>query len=431
MTAIGRREFLGGSFATVALAALAGCSGGATGGAAGGATVETMWWGAGDIMERTKAALTAFEEANQGVTVTSQFQSFPHYWERLTTLVASKSLPDLVEMNTLNIASYARNGQLADLSSLVSDADLEGFDQGQLAQGTVDGTLVGLSLGGNIQAMLYNQTAVTDSGGGMVPDDLTWDSFATFTGKLAKKLPSGMYAVDDGSSLFGTFEVWVRQRHDEAWTDDGKLAFTEQDVADWFRYWADLRTAGILVPPEVVAEAKQVGTNAAAPLATGKAVFALNWTNLIGQFQTLMDDTVALARVPQGDGQAGDWAHASVLASIAANSEVAQETANLITFLLTDTASLETLGVQRGVPVAAAARAELKDMGLPEHDVAQLDFYDQLLPLTRDKSVQEPSTANDVDGAFIRAAQSVTLGDTAPQAAAAAFFDEANEAVSA
>jgi multiple sugar transport system substrate-binding protein len=109
--------------------------------------------------------------------------------------------------------------------------ELSDFDKNQLAQGTVGGKLFGVSLGGNIAATLYNKTVLQKAGLQPPPEDVTWDQFASYCAKLAKKLPSGVYPSDDPSGSIPPFESWIRQQNRDLWTSDGKLAFTADDVS--------------------------------------------------------------------------------------------------------------------------------------------------------------------------------------------------------
>ncbi|HEY8790705.1 MAG TPA: hypothetical protein VIM10_16470 [Actinopolymorphaceae bacterium] len=432
---ISRRHFvhagLGVGAGAVLSSFLASCAGVAGGGSSGGGKeLQVAWWGGNDRAKRTQDVIDLFKKSDSSVKVSGQFSAWAGYWQKLDTEAAGGGLPDVIQMDMGYIGQYTKRQQCLDLTQM-GDAtlDLADFDKNQLAQGKVDGKLYGISLGGNIDAAFYNTTALTTAGAKVPADDTTWDGFASWCSKIAKSLPSGMYPADDPSGSTPPFEVWVRQRHDEMWTADGKLGYTVDDVKDWFTYWAELRKAKLIVPGTVAAEALQNGTNQGAPLVTEKAASSMTWSNFLGQYQILTKNELAMGRLPLGD-QPGDYVKASQLWSASAKTEQTDTVAAFIKFFLHDEAAIKVLGLERGVPASAKARELLKP-DLESYDKAQIDFFDTTSPKTRAKKVLEPATASDVGAAFTRAAQSISLTNKTPAEAAMTYMDEAQKALGA
>jgi multiple sugar transport system substrate-binding protein len=399
------------------------------------ANLQMGWWGGADRAKRTQQVMDLFKQKHPEWTLAGQSTSFGDYWTKMNTQAAAGGLPDVMQMDMAYIGRYVKSKQLLPLDKFRDTFDVGDFDLNQLAQGTVGGKLYGVSLGGNIGATMYNKSAIDRAGLTPPAQDLTWESLATYLGTLARKLPAGMYPIDDPGFSIGViapFEIWIRQRRQELWTRDGKLGFKSSDVQDWFQYWSDLRRARLVVPTDVAATAAQNGTPAASTIATGKSVFLITWSNFIGQYQILMKDSVAMMRDPAGGkgSLVGDYVKASQLFSIPSTSRSAAAAAQFIAFFVHDPDAARVLGVERGVPGAARSRSAIAPM-LQAPDQAQVGYFDDLSKRTRPKTVLDPPATGDVSTALTNAWQSIALSNVSVADATRKFMEDANRALSA
>jgi multiple sugar transport system substrate-binding protein len=424
---ISRRQFIAQTVSVAAAAAalplLDACSSGAGN---GGADIGLAWWGGSDRVKRTNKTVDLFTSSRPEVRISSQFSAWDGYWQKLNTEAAGGSLPDIVQMSVTYINDYTTRGQLMDLSQYKSTLGLGDFDKQQLAQGTIQGKLTGISLGANLPAMCCNASAIRATGVPLPADDATWDSYPSYLSKLAKKLPAGMYPLDDGSGFDGGFTVWARQRMDDLFTGDGKLAFTENDLKDWFGYWDDLRKAKLLVPGNIEAAYAQIGTPDAEPLVKKQAAITATWSNFISQYQVLMQDKVALERFPLGN-KAGDYVQASMMFSVSSKTESAKTDVDFIKFFIRNTKAVDILGVERGVPGSAAIRAAIKPT-LKPYDAAQIDFYERVGPLTRARGNALPAYSGDVFDALTRASEAIALGKESVSGGSIMAYDQMQKA---
>lgn len=422
-----RREFLrntvGVTAGAVAFPLLQACSGGD----GGHDELEVSWWGGSVRDKLTQKVLKLYEKKHPKATVTGQFAAWSGYWQKMSTLAAGNSLPDVIQMDPSYIGEYTNRGQIIDLTKYKSGAlRLGDFDKGQLETGVVNGKLTGISLGGNIVSMLYNSSALQRAGMSPPAADVDWDGYATYLSQLRKKLPDDVYPADDSSGFGDGLQVWARQRG-EMFTKDGKLAVTKTVVHDWLQYWEDLRKAKLIVPGTVVAAATQIGTPDAEPIVKGQCVFTESYTNFLGQYQVLVKDKIALARLPQGGTQVGDYVEASMYFSVSAKSSNVEEAVDFISFCTHDPDAAKILGVDRGVPASAATRKRLRPT-LKPYDAAQIDFIDKVGPLTREKEVDPPSVGEVFD-ALTRVSQAVSLGKQSVDAATTSFMEQAQKAL--
>lgn len=444
-----RRQFTRGGLSVAAglsMASLLEACGFASGGqssgqsSSGSATITSAdlqlgWWGGADRAKRTQQVMDLFKQTHAGWTLAGQSTSFSDYWNKSNTQAAAGALPDVMQMDMAYIGRYVSSKQLQPLDKFKDSMSLGDFDKNQLAQGTVGGKLYGISLGGNIGSTMFNKSAIQRAGMQPPEDDLTWEGMATYLSNLSKKLPAGMYGIDDPGFAIGViapFEIWIRQRRSELWTKDGKLGFKASDAQDWFQYWADLRKAKLVVPTDVAAAAAQNGTPAGSTIATGKSVFLITWSNFIGQYQLLMKDEVGMRRDPQGGKgmQIGDYVKASQLFSVPATSKNAAAAAQFIDFFVHNPDAAKVLGVERGVPGSAATRSAIES-GLQPPDKAQINYFDDLSKHTRPKTVLDPPGTGDVQIALTNAWQSIALSNVSVADATRKFMEDAQRALSA
>lgn len=436
-----RREFVragaGLGIGALAVPLLDACSGvaggGGTGGGGGkgGATIQIAWWGGSDRAKRTQDVMALFRKKFTKDKTSASFSDFNSYFQKLNTEAAGGGLPDVLQLGGGYVPQYMHKGQLLDLSKYIKGTiDVSDFDKGQLEQGQVDGKQYAVSIGGNMPGLMYNKTLIKKAGLQPPAEGISWNDFAAYAAQLARKLPHGVWPIDDasGGGVGDAFEVWTRQRHPESYTKDGKIAFTATDVQQWFQYWADLRKANLITPGNVVAAEVQNGAADAAPIVQGKAVFAFAWSNFLGQYQILTKDNIGIMRYPTGGNQPGDYVQASQFFSISAKSQAPQAAADFINFFVHDSAALKILGVERGVPASAKAR-DLVKPSLKPYDADQVAFLGQAGSQTRPKTQLDPSNSAAVGDALQRAAQSIPLAHASVNSAAKKFMSDAEKAL--
>lgn len=396
------------------------------------ANLQIGWWGSAGREVLTNKVFALMKQKYPGWTIAGQFQAFSDYWIRMNTLAAAGGLPDVFQQSVSYITQYATNNEMLVLDKYRPALHLDDFDKGQLQQGVINGKLVGISLGGNMQAFCYNKSAVQRAGQPLPSSETTWEGFATYCSKLQRHLPSGMAALNDDSGSMPPFVVFARQLRGEVFSKDGKLQLKKSDVQDWLQYWADLRKAGLLTSPSDTAAEIASGTTNTDAIATGKSVFLETWSNFGSQYQALMKDTVAMIRVPQGarGTEVGDYTQASQLFSVAATTKQPDAAVAFIDFFIHNPAAAKVLGVDRGVPASAATRKAITPT-LASPDREQVAFLTQYGKLTRSLPFLDPPGSGDVYTALTNASQSISLSHTSVADASSKFMEDAEQALSA
>src|SRR5699024_315216 len=111
-----RRTLVTASLPLLTLTTLAACGpnmAGSSGSDSG--TVRFAWWGTPTRDELTRAAIDAYAEVAQDITVAAEPGVWDAYWDNLATQRARGDCPDALQMDESHLAEYASRGILLDL----------------------------------------------------------------------------------------------------------------------------------------------------------------------------------------------------------------------------------------------------------------------------------------------------------------------------
>jgi multiple sugar transport system substrate-binding protein len=380
---------------TVCLVLLAvGCAPG-TGGGGGGAgeggeggqvALRMSTWGNDSRLKLTEEAVTAFEQANPGITVQVENSEFSSYWDKLATQTAGNNAPDVIQMDESYIAAYGGRAALLDLGTQSSVLDLSAMDAKVLDTGKVNDTLVGAPVGVALFSVGVNPELLQKAGL-KVPDDKTWtwDDLATMASTVTQKLSSdGVVGMDFFGLSAAEIGVWARQHNQEVFPLEGQTAVTEDTLVSYFEFAKKM--VGMKATPPAGGQSEDVTTALdQSRFATNKAAFHLQFHTQIAAFVAASGSDLKLLRLPaQKSGESPRMVNkASMYWSIAARGEHTEEAAKLVSFLMTDPAAVKILKVERGVPAIAEVQSviepELDATGKMSLKFAQ-DLQDEVVP---------------------------------------------------
>jgi multiple sugar transport system substrate-binding protein len=345
-----------------------GSGGGGGGGESGGQVALRMsTWGNDSRLKLTEEAITAFQQANPGITVQVENSEFSSYWDKLATQTAANDAPDVIQMDESYIAAYGGRAALLDLSTQSSVLDLSAMDAKVLDTGKVNGALVGAPVGIALFSIGVNPELLKKAGLKM-PDDKTWtwDDLATMASTVTQKLGSedvvGMDFFGLGAAEIG---AWARQHNQEVFPLEGQTAVTQETLVSYFEF-----AKKMVETKATPAAGSQVENTTAAldasPFATNKAAFHMQFHTQIAAFVAASKSDLQLLRLPaQASGEAPRMVNkASMYWSMPARGDHTEEAAKLVDFLMTDPAAVKILKVERGVP----AIAEVQSLIEPELD---------------------------------------------------------------
>ncbi len=389
-----------------------------------------FFWGSATRNTYTREAITAFQQSNPGVTISSQYTGNNIYYVKLDAQINADSAPDLIQMDMRYIAQYVRKNTLMDLSqSIYSQAiDLSDFDAALLASSKVNNSIYGIPLGSNYLCMFYDKTELAKANIGPLPTDMTWDTFATYTAELTNALGGATYGTADDSGNYDLFEIWIRQRGKEMYTQEGNLDFELADAADWYNYWSNLRKTKACVPANLQAKLDLTKTPTDSSVTKGKAVFGVLFSNQYDAFQAATPHTLSMLIVPKGNVP-GVYLKASQLLSVSETTKYPDEAVSFTNFVINDPRAIKALGFERGVPGSAEARAILQPQLTPAQQVIAA-FMTQVANSgeTRPKEVLDPPGAGQIATVLLQVSQDIGLGKVSVSAGAKEFYAGAQKA---
>lgn len=417
---LNRRHFLMGSSALAAAGALSPAF-------AQDKRLRLLFWGGQARADRTYGVTDLYTKAN-GVAFDGEFMAFQDYWPKLGTQVAGGNAPDVIQMDYRYIVEYATRNAIAPLDEFVGkELQLDDFDKDQLDGGKVDGKLYGISLGANSVAMMVNTAAMTEAGVA-IDRNTSYEDLAALAEKFnAGTKRAGMRLLADGSGSEPALENWLRQRGKALYTADGKAAFDDKDMSEWFQLWADLRKANVCVAPEDQAlDANDSIENTMVIL--GKAATSYANSNQLIAFQKVAKDPLDMANFPRAKAGAGGghYRKPSMFFSVGASSQAKAEAAKFINFFITDPDATKILGVERGIPCKKSTRDNIAP-GLDAQSQVALNFVSNLGDLLGALPPSPPANAGEVSQALRTKSQEVAFGQQSPADAGPAFVQQATD----
>jgi multiple sugar transport system substrate-binding protein len=367
-----------------------GCAPGSTGGGgedkSGQVALRMSTWGNDSRLKLTQEAITAFQQANPGITVQVENSEFTSYWDKLATQTAGNDSPDVIQMDEAYIAAYGGRSALLDLGTKSSVLDLSAMDAKVLDTGKVNGALVGAPVGIALFSIGVNPDLLKKAGLKM-PDDKkwTWDDLASMASTVTQKLGSeGVVGMDFFGLGAAEIGAWARQHNQEVFPLEGQTAVTQETLVSYFEF-AKKMVATKATPPAGSQVENTTAALDASPFAKNKAAFHMQFHTQIAAFVAASKTDLQLLRLPaQKSGESPRMVNkASMYWSIGARGDHTEEAAKLVDFLMTDPAAVKVLKVERGVPAIAEVQSliepELDATGKMSLTFAQ-DLQDEVVP---------------------------------------------------
>ena len=241
-----KRRITAVSFAAVLSLVLSACGGGDDGDAeAGDGTVSVLVVWGGEELASFEAMVAPFTEET-GIDV--EIESTRDLNAVLTTRLAGGNPPDVAGLPGPGaMAEFARAGDLQPLPQEVLDVLAAEYNEGVVADATVDDELVGIFVKSSVKGQIWYNPAAFDAAGYEVPED--WDALDSLVEEAAAAgTPPWGITLESGASSGWPATDWIedfvlRQSGPDvydAWVD-GELAWTSDEIRQaWesFGEWA-------------------------------------------------------------------------------------------------------------------------------------------------------------------------------------------------
>lgn len=389
------------------------------------------WWGNQVRNERTQAALDKYSELNPGVVIEGQFAEWSDYWNKLATMSAGNSIPDVVQMDYMYLDQYARSGLLLDLNPYIEDGllDISKISENTMASGTIDGGVYAICAGINSPALIYNKT-LTDSIGLTVKDNMTMDDFFAACKEVYEK--TGV-KTNICYGVVNSYSEYFMRSFDIVPFGDKKMNGTAEDWVPFFEQYVKGLDEGWLLDPGVFAEIS-VGSIEQMPMVYGTSPATQSWCEFANSNQL----SAAINAAPEGmelamttwpayDPVKSGYLKSSQFFSIGAHTKNPEEAVKVLNFLINSMDANDILLGERGVPAPSNVAEEIAPK-LSEIDQTVIAFInDVVTPNCSPINPPQPDGASEVYDLLNRTVEKVCYRELTAEAAAQSFFDDANK----
>lgn len=353
--------------------ALTGCQSGGSAAPDGKTTLRYAWWGNPTINKQTNEAIDAYTKAHADVTIKGEPGDWSSYWDKLATQVAGHTAPDAIQMDISYISEYGSKGALLDLGKYV---DTSKFTEGTVEPGTIDGKLMGVSVGINSLAFVANPK-VFEAAGVKLPDDSTWtwDDYREIAAKITANSASG---VTGSAGTFGDanlLQTWLRQHGKDLYTAAGALGFTADDLVPYFETMMAFEKAKAIPSPSAISEDSGRPTNQTL-FGKGKQGLSLYWTNQYADLSKAVGTPLKLLRAPTTTGNADDrqaWYKDSSFLSASARTKDPEAVGTFINWWVNNPQGVNILRDSWGIPPNKDLAEQLELTGLSKKAATFLD----------------------------------------------------------
>ncbi|QHF23802.1 extracellular solute-binding protein [Rathayibacter sp. VKM Ac-2804] len=398
--------------AAFAATTLTGCSQGGGDSAAGGdITLEFAQWWEPELSDGAlRGLMDDFEAANPGITVDLLSGPYASTKEQLFAGAAAGTMSDVVGLDGAWISDFAKQGALADLGPLLSDA---GFDESQLSSTVVvDGKTAMVPVVNFVYPLFTNDALLSEAGVAAPPSTRSeFESAAKAITALGDNTSGWVLPLssDAPNGIQNDVMSWV-WASGGSMLDDGKPDLTNDAVTSAVDYIAQLDADGVIAPGAATMKEQ----DKVEEFTNGRVGMMIDSLSHIATIRESNPDlTFSISAIPAEDGFSGERGipFASWGIGVSASSEHPAEAAKLVSFLMSADTNSELSTLANAFPGNTASTPDFSDsdplyqeafdiysagypanefVGLPVAEQLMRDFDEQLqAALNGDQSVDE------------------------------------------
>lgn len=318
------------------------------------ASMRIMWWGSPARYDATIRALQWYEKKHPKVRFEPETTNFEQYENRLTTLQAAGSLPDLIQLDAAWLKDWMKSGSLAELPPRLAS----GIDTTLRESGIHDNKLYAIPLGVTAFGFIYNKTAFQELGIPEPQPNWTWDEFQSALLNMKKHLAPGQYVFQDMTVLPNMYEAYQLSKGLPWPRAQGQFKYDKDTWLEWITMTSEWRKNGISAPPELTVSDRSFEEGLDLFL-SGKVLMKALHSSEMPAYESLRPGTMGVVSIPV-DQRGGGWIKASMYWAVRADSPHKEEASRFIEWFVQDVQAGEILGTTRGLPVSSSVRAKLE-----------------------------------------------------------------------
>ncbi len=324
------------------------------------ADLRFAWWGGDERHTATLDALEVFAQNYPGIKVSTEYQGYDGYHDKMFTQLAGGTAPDLFQYNPENMPEVVEEGKLLALDEYVDSGllNLDAVSEGTLHDCIVDGKLYGIPMSTQTVCVIYNKTLFDEAGVEYPADDWTWEDYDRIVRELDEKLPEGVYPSTDLRATDITTLSMVHQNGGAYLTEDGEIDFGEA-IAEPLEMFQNYMDEGLVPPAD-----ETLATTSDTIFMEGRAAIHATFNAMATTLQagSIDQDEYALTSIPSSNtgDRLGMYAKGEVAFCISADSKNKEAAVVLLNEFVNNTEMGNILGFSRGIPPSETIREELQ-----------------------------------------------------------------------
>ncbi len=339
---------------------------------ASAADLRMSWWGGDSRHKATQAALKACGDKH-GHTIAAEFTGWDGHLEKVTTQIAGGTEADIMQINWPWLPLFSIKGDgFADLNQYSKIIDLSQWAPEELAAGSMNGKLNGLSVSTTGRVFMFNQTALDKAG---VPVPKTWDELFAAAKQLKEKVGPDAYpmnAVKETAVLL--ISLYATQNTGKDLVDPAtkKVAWTEEELAKAIDFYGKMVKDGVVVSQKDNAAEGNLNLFESPKWADGRISGSYEWDSTFSKYADPLKGQVLqpVGILKNADAKTeGVYRKPSMVFSISKRSKNPEAAAQIVNCLLNEPEGITALGTSRGLPASKIAAKMLTDAGKIEPQI--------------------------------------------------------------
>lgn len=337
------------------------------------ASLRFAWWGGDERHTATLDALEVFQKAYPGIKVSTEYQGYDGYHDKMFTQLAGGTAPDLFQYNPEDMPEVVEEGKLLSLDEYVDSGllNLDNVSEGTLHDCIVDGKLYGIPMSTQTVCVIYNKTLFDEAGVEYPADDWTWEDYDRIVRELDEKLLDGVYPSTDLRATDIVTLSMVHQNGGAYLTADGTIDFKDA-IAEPLEMFQNYMNEGLVPPVE-----ESLATTGDTIYMEGRAAIHATFNAMATTLQagSIDQDEYALTSIPSANtgDRLGMYAKGEVAFCISADSQNKEAAVVLLNEFVNNTEMGNILGFSRGIPPSETIREELqKELSGIDADVLEV-----------------------------------------------------------
>lgn len=395
-------------------------------------TLTFSWWGGDSRHDATLEAVKAFEAKYPGIKVETTYGAWSGWEDSMATMFATKTAPDVNQVNWNWITSYSEDGSaFLDLNTVSNVLDLSQYPESALNQCVVADELQAIPVAMTGRIFYWNKTTFEKAGIG-VPTSLAelmaaGETFKTVLGEDYYPLVLGEY---DRMILM---VYYLESVYGKPWVENNEIQYTAEEVKAGLEFIQSLEDAHVTPSIQTILGDGADSLDKNPKWMNGTYAGIFEWDSSASKFGSAMEEgqefVVGDFFADMGEYQGG-YSKVSLGFAISETCEHPKEAAMLLNFLLNEEEGTSIMASERGIPLSAAALNTCTSKELLNKTVAEANGKVLAWVQYPLDPKFEAAALKSSDGLYYDVMAGLSYGDYSLDKAAAILIDGVNEELS-